>query len=44
MEKQTKQKTGKDNRILITSSNFLKLKTLTQKACAIKKKLQKENG
>ena len=39
MEKQTKQKTGKSNRILITANNFLKLKTLTQKADAIKKKL-----
>ncbi len=43
MEKQTKAKTGKSNRILITANNFLKLKTLTQKADAIKKKLQKEN-
>ncbi len=44
MEKQTKQKTGKANRILITSNNFLKLKSLIQKADSIKKKLQKQNG
>ena len=31
MEKQTKAKTGKDKRILITSNNFLVLKSLTQK-------------
>ncbi len=41
MEKQTKAKTGKANRILITSTNCLELKRLTQKAYSIKKKLQK---
>ncbi len=38
MEKTTKAKTGKSNRILITANNFLKLKTLTQKADAITRK------